>query len=86
MQSHAGDTRIQTQNYQRSESIVLLEGNGGFIVLSDYIHSGGAFDKTFKVDMKDCFKVPKDQSNPVEGLLSVLRYTTKHLSDSLHGN
>ena len=54
----------------------------GVIVLYDYIHPGGAFAETSKVDMKGCFKVPKDQSsNCVEGLLSAPRYTTKHLSD-----
>ena len=54
----------------------------GVIVLYDYIHPGGAFAKTSKVDMKGRFKVPKDQSsNRVEGLLSAPRYTTKHLSD-----
>lgn len=53
----------------------------GVIVLYDHIHPGEEFDKTSKVDMKYCFKVPKDQSsNRVEGRLSALRYTTKHLS------
>ncbi|XP_013788168.2 protein FAM49B-like [Limulus polyphemus] len=69
--------------FKNEETILfVLRVMVGVIILYDHVHPVGAFTKTSHIDVKGSIKVLKEQPpNVVEGLLNVLRYTTRHLND-----
>ncbi|XP_076319092.1 CYFIP-related Rac1 interactor B-like isoform X2 [Tachypleus tridentatus] len=72
-----------SSRFQNEETILfVLRVMVGVIILYDHVHPVGAFTKTSHIDVKGSIKVLKEQPpNVVEGLLNVLRYTTRHLND-----
>ncbi|XP_064624240.1 CYFIP-related Rac1 interactor B-like isoform X2 [Lineus longissimus] len=81
--------RVMTENPEYSSRmqndgtiLFCLRVMVGVIILYDHVHPVGAFARGAGIDMKSSIKVLKEQpGGTVDGLLNVLRYTTKHIND-----